>query len=129
MDITIKDNKFKINKLEIKPCKNCIKLIYNLSFLKLIGISFKIKNYKILKKTNSYIKLSIKDNDILKNIREIDTYLSKVFPEYINMLNNDEINIKKHDNIKNDSDIINININNLKKNNNKYYTQIYELNG
>lgn len=129
MDITIKDNKFKINKLEIKPCKNCIKLIYNLSFLKLIGISFKIKNYKILKKTNSYIKLSIKDNDTLKNIREIDTYLSNVFPEYIKMLNNDEINIKKHDNIKNDSDIINININNLKKNNNKYYTQIYELNG
>jgi hypothetical protein len=128
MDITIKDNKFTINKLEIKPCKNCIKLIYDLTFLKLIGISFKIKNYKVIKKTNSYVKLLIQDEITIKNIKKIDTYLSNIYPEYMIMLNNNEINVKNHDEKK--TDTINININNLKKNNdNKYYTQIYELNG
>jgi len=129
MNLIIKDDNFTTNNIKMKPCKNCIKLLYDLSFIKMIGLSFKINNYSLIKITNGLIRIKIMDKKMIKIINDIDTYLLNIYhQDYIRMITNNMLNIKRSDNSK-ISDSIILNINNLKKTNNKYYIQIYEING
>ena len=126
MNFSIKNKIFDIKNIELKECKKCTKLVYNLDFIKLIGIIFKITDYEIVKQFQNIIEIKINDNEIVNNLKLIDLYLKKQFKNYISFLNDKKIFIKVNDNYLNNQKLL-ININNIKRYNSENLVQIFAL--
>lgn len=126
MNFSIKKKVFDINNIELKECKKCTKLIYNLDFIKLIGIIFKVTDYDIIKHFQNIIEIKINDNEIINNLKLIDNYLKKNIINYISFLNDRKIIIKVNYNYLTNKNLL-ININNIKKYNYDNLVQIFAL--
>ena len=94
MDLSIKNEQFNIDNLELKVCKNCIKILYAVSTVQLIGITFTLQDFQIIEKNDNIIKLKIKNPSVLENIKKIDNKLHKEYNNYTEMLDNDNIYVK-----------------------------------
>lgn len=126
MNFSIKNKYFDIKNIELKECKKCTKLVYNLDFVKLIGIIFKITKYDVIKQFQNIVEIRINDNEIINNLKDLDNYLKKSFKNYTSFLNDKNIFIKVNDNYLNNQKLL-ININNIKKYNSEDLVQIFAL--
>lgn len=91
--IIIKEN-FDIKRVIFRESKNSIKLSYDINYISMIGITIKINSIYILDKgTFLIIKIGDKDKKLLNTI---DNYFSKKIENYDNILVNDTIKVKKH---------------------------------
>ena len=124
MELIIKQDKFDLNRIKFKYGKKCIKIIYDLKYLKMIGVTLRISKQKI-NQTDNFIFIDLKNTDNLNIIKKIDDYFKSRFKNYISFINNDIIKVKKHTNFKEDN--IYITLNNLKKINNNLKVQIFSI--
>lgn len=126
MNFSIKNKSFDIKNIELKECKKCTKLVYNLDFVKLIGVILAVTNYEIIKQFQNIIEIRINDIEIINNLKLLDKYLRNNFNNYISFLNDRNIFIKVNNNYLNNQKLL-ININNIKKYNSENLVQIFAL--
>ena len=81
--ILIKD--IDISKITINETMYTYKISYNLSYLTLIGLSFKLNNISIKELEYNY-HIIINDKDTITLLNDIDNLLSKTIPNYIPIL-------------------------------------------
>lgn len=124
MELIIKKDKLDLNRIKFKHGKKCIKIIYDLNYLKMIGITLKINENKI-NQNNDFIFINLKETDIQNIIYEIDKFFKSQFNNYLSFINNDIIKVKKHNNFKEGN--IYITLNNIKKINNNLKVQIFSI--
>ncbi len=124
MDIIIKNNIFDTTKIRFKYGKKCIKLIYDLNYILMIGLTFKIVPLKVVE-NDKILFIYLNDSKELSIFREIDEIFKNKFNDYISFLHNNIIKVKKHNYI-NGKDVY-VTINNLKKINNELKVQIFSL--
>ena len=124
--IIIKEN-FDIKRVIFRESKNSIKLSYDINYISMIGITIKINSIYILDKgTFLIIKIGDKDKKLLNTI---DNYFSKKIENYDNILVNDTIKVKKHNEYisPKDNDIL-ITMNSIKSNPNmRNKVQIFSI--
>ena len=124
MDIIIKNNIFDTTKIRFKYGKKCIKLIYDLNYILMIGLTFKIIPLKVIE-NDKILFVYLNESKELSIFQKIDNFFKEKFNDYISFLHNNVIKVKKH-NYKNDQNVY-ITINNLKKINNELKVQIFSL--
>ena len=124
MEIIIKNENFDVKNIKFKYGKKCIKILYDLNYILMIGLTFKISPFKIIE-NDKILFIYLKRNDELNLIKNIDTFLQKSFRNYTPFLNDNIIRVKKHNDY-NENDLY-ITINNLKKINNDLKVQIFSL--
>lgn len=116
MDIILNENNFNINKISIKDGRKTKKLMYDLNCIYLIGITFEIKDYIIIKQSNNYLFIDIEYSQLKDIFTIIDNHFNMKMDNYHSFIKNNIVKIKKHD-IKNytKNDNLYISLNNLKK--------------
>lgn len=116
MDIILNENNFNINKISIKDGRKIKKLLYDLNCIYLIGITFEIKEYVIVKQSNNYMFIDIEYSQLKDIFTSIDNHFNSNVDNYHSFIKNNIVKIKKHD-IKNytKNDNLYISLNNLKK--------------
>ena len=124
MELIIKQDSFDLDRIDFKFGKKCIKIIYNLGTIKMIGLTFKLSS-KEINETDDFIYINIKDTEDYKIVHMIDEYFKNKFKEYSSSIINNIIKVKKHNHYKN-NDIF-ITFNNLKKINDKLKVQIFTI--
>jgi hypothetical protein len=124
MDLIIKNNTFDTNKIKFKHGKKCIKIIYDLNYVLMIGLTFKIVPLKVVE-NDRILFIYLNKSEELTIFQKIDEYFKSYFDNYISFLHNNIIKVKKHNYI--DDREIYITINNLKKINNELKVQIFSL--
>ncbi|MBG00767.1 MAG: hypothetical protein CL470_00695 [Acidimicrobiaceae bacterium] len=122
MDLIIKPNTFNKDKIRFKYGKRCIKIIYDLDHLRMIGITLKIIPKKIIEDEHFLFLHIGDDNTILK---EIDDYFHKKHNSYHRFIIDDIIKVKKHHKV-NRNEVF-ITLNNLKKVDQKLKVQIFTI--
>ena len=122
MDLIIKPNTFNKDKIRFKYGKRCIKIIYDLDHLRMIGITLKIIPKKIIEDEHFLFLHIGDDNTILK---EIDDYFQKKHNSYHRFIIDDIIIVKKHHKV-NRNEVF-ITLNNLKKVDQKLKVQIFTI--
>ena len=125
MDLIIKESSFTQDKIKLKEGKKCIKILYNIDTISVIGISLKITEFTQTE-NNSFIFMNIKDSPQKYLIHKIDTYFSKL-KNYYSFLENNYIKVKKHSQYYPIKGTIFITFNNLKLINNKLKVQIFTI--
>jgi hypothetical protein len=124
MELIIKQDKLDLNRIKFKHGKKCIKIIYDLTYIKIIGITLKINEHKI-KQNDDFMFINLKNTENISILQKIDGFLKTQFNNYISFINNDIIKVKKHINFK-ESDIY-ITLNNIKNINNYLKVQIFSI--
>ena len=62
MNLLLKENNFDINRIILKESKKCIKLIYNLDYIYMLGLTIKLNNINYIENENFlFIELCNKD--------------------------------------------------------------------
>ena len=126
MDLILKDN-ICIDLIELKYSRKCIKLLYNLGYIRLIGLSLRLRNY-ISIFNNDYIYITINDPYQLGILNEINDFFTKkneVQP-YESFINDRIIKVKNNKRYNRDNSIY-ICLNNLKEYQGKYKLQIFTI--
>lgn len=123
MNIIIKNNELNLNNIRIK---NNNKILYNFNSIQLLGIPLLLKEftYDII---DNFLKVKIKDNDILEKIKLIDDFFYKKFKNYKRIIQDNIIYIKNIMNKKILPKEIYININSLKRKDFILYLNIFTL--
>ena len=124
MDIIIKNNIFDTTKIRFKYGKKCIKLIYDLNYILMIGLTFKIVPLKVIE-NDKILFIYLNDGKELSIFQKIDEIFKNKFSNYTSFLHNNIIKVKKHNYI--NGKYIYVTINNLKKINNELKVQIFSL--
>ena len=126
MDLILKDN-ICIDLIELKYSRKCIKILYNLGYIRLIGMSLRLRNYTPLF-NNDYIYITINDPYQLGIFREINEFLKekKEVQPYESFINERVIKVKNNKRYNSDSSIY-ICLNNLKEYRGKYKLQIFTI--
>lgn len=128
MNLLLKENNFDINRIILKESKKCIKLIYNLDYIYMLGLTIKLNNINYIENENFlFIELCNKDQiTLLKNINNFIASKIKNYQSFFNGYYN--IKVKKHNYYKkNENNTINITLNNLKKIKEDYKVQIFTI--
>ena len=112
--IIIKEN-FDFKRIIFRESKNSIKISYNINFVSMIGITINIEyDYILDKGTYLIVKLKKKDK---KLIEDIDSFFKRIVINYDNMLINDTIKVKKHNEYKAPKcEKLSVTMNSIKKN-------------
>lgn len=112
--IIIKEN-FDFKRIIFRESKNSIKISYNINFVSMIGITINIEyDYILDKGTYLIVKLKKKDK---KLIEDIDSFFKGLVINYDNMLINDTIKVKKHNEYKTPKcEKLSVTMNSIKKN-------------
>jgi hypothetical protein len=112
--IIIKEN-FDFKRIIFRESKNSIKISYNINFVSMIGITINIEyDYILDKGTYLIVKLKKKDK---KLIEDIDSFFKGLVINYDNMLINDTIKVKKHNEYKAPKcEKLSVTMNSIKKN-------------
>ena len=76
MDLIIKESTFDIKRVKFKKGKKVTKILYDLDYIIVIGITLKIELYNY-NETFNYLLLNIKDSPQLPLLMNIDTSLKK----------------------------------------------------
>ena len=126
MDLILKDN-ICIDLIELKYSRKCIKLLYNLGYIRLIGISLRLRNYTPIF-SNDYIYITINDPYQLRILNEINEFFKKMdeIQPYESFINDRIIKVKNNKRYNSDSSIY-ICLNNLKEYQGKYKLQIFTI--
>lgn len=114
--IIIKEN-FEFKRIIFRESKNSIKISYNINFVSMIGLTINIDyDYILDKGTFLIVKLKKKDKKLIEGI---DSFFKGLVIDYDNMLFNDTIKVKKHNEYKTPKcEKLTITMNSIKKNTN-----------
>ena len=127
MDIIIKDTTFNTDKIKLKQGKKCLKILYDLKSVLVIGLSFQINNYTY-QENNNFLLVDMVNSPQLQLLKRVDEYFQLYFTNYQSFIINDKIKIKKNNNYHPiDEDNLYISLNNLKKFNSLFKVQIYTI--
>ena len=123
MNLIIKKGNFDRQRIHIKSGKKCNKILYNLDYVTMIGITLNVEDQEYTEDEN-FIYIDVKDQKLKRILNEIDTIIDNKYDNYLSFLSFNKIKVKKHiDFIK----MKNISINNIKLINNKAKVQIFTL--
>ena len=125
MELIIKQDNFDLNRINFKYGKKCIKLIYDLNYIKIIGLTLKLDDNIITNQTQDFIYINIEKSKNLSIIKNIDNYFKNKFKDYTSFINNNIIKVKKNIKFKEDENYITLN--NLKKINDNFKVQIFSI--
>tara|TARA_B110000285_G_C15125429_1_gene619880 strand:- start:203 stop:574 length:372 start_codon:yes stop_codon:yes gene_type:complete len=123
MNLIIKKGNFNTNRIHIKNGKKCNKILYNLDYVSMIGITLNVENEEYVEDVN-FIYIDVKDYQLKYILNEIDSLMKKNYGNYLSFLSFNKIKVKKHSNFKK---MKNISINNIKLINNKAKVQIFTI--
>tara|TARA_A100001037_G_C15010481_1_gene571443 strand:- start:542 stop:925 length:384 start_codon:yes stop_codon:yes gene_type:complete len=127
MDLIIKESTFDIKRVKFKKGKKVTKILYDLDFIIVIGITLKIEGYNY-NETYNYLFLNIKDSPQLSLLMSIDTFFKKNLEYYQSFINKNTIRVKKHKGFKNCNKLLYITLNSLKEVHDKFYkVQIFTI--
>jgi hypothetical protein len=124
MELIIKQDSFDLNRIKFKYGLKCIKLIYDLYVIKMIGITLKLSS-RNLNETPDFLFINLNGSDEYELLKKIDAYFANHFNHYSSFIIHDIIKVKKHDGFK--SGEIYITLNNLKKINDVFKVQIFTI--
>jgi len=96
MDLIIKDKTFDVDLIDLKTGKNSKKIIYDLGSLYLIGLSFKIENYRIVNQSKKFLFIDTTESPQLEILLTINEYFKNNNKPYRSYINDNIIEIKKH---------------------------------
>lgn len=127
MDLILQNKSIDVKNIKLKHSLKCIKIIYDLNYILLLGISLKLNNYDAVF-SNNYIYITIRDNSQKKLLKKIDMYLQNMIIGDYNSFINDKYNIKvKNNKSYNINDDIYISLNNLKQYNERWKLHIFTI--
>ncbi len=127
MDLIIKESTFDIKRVKFKKGKKVTKILYDLDFIIVIGITLKIEEYNY-NETYNYLFLNIKDSPQLQLLMSIDTFFKKNLEYYQSFINKNTIRVKKHKGFKNCNKLLYITLNSLKEVHDRTYkVQIFTI--
>ena len=128
MDLIIKDNTFDVELINLKNGKNSKKIIYDLGSLYLIGLSFKIENYRIENQSKKFLFIDTTESPQLKILLRINEYFKRTNKPYKSYINDNIIEVKKHNyNIIHKDDELFISINNIKMKKSYFNVQLFTI--
>lgn len=128
MDLIIKDNTFDVELINLKNGKNSKKIIYDLGSLYLIGLSFKIENYRIVNQSKKFLFIDTTESPQLKILLRINEYFKRTNKPYKSYINDNIIEVKKHNyNIIHKDDELFISINNIKMKKSYFNVQLFTI--
>ena len=128
MEIILNQNNFNIQNITIKESRKTKKLLYNLNCIYLIGLSFQIEDYVIIKQSNNYLFIDIEYSPLKNILLMIDRYFQSKIINYVSFIKNNIIKIKKHIMKKYQiNDNLYISLNNLKKNSKVTILQLFTM--
>ena len=128
MDLIIKDNTFDVELINLKNGKNSKKIIYDLGSLYLIGLSFKIENYRIVNQSKKFLFIDTTESPQLKILLRINEYFKMTNKPYKSYINDNIIEVKKHNyNIIHKDDELFISINNIKMKKSYFNVQLFTI--
>jgi hypothetical protein len=129
MILILKENNLDIDRIKLKTNKRCIKLIYDMDGILLIGLTFKISEYQKIYHNNS-ILIELLNEKQLKAFIRIDNHLLSLIENYKPFIVKDKyLKIKNYvgNNGNNNIQPIIVTINNLKRFNEQYRAHIYTV--
>jgi len=121
MKLILNKNNFSLNNIKFIHKTKYIKLIYDLNGIYMNGIYIRITNFKIYK-NNNYLYVILLNEEDMTFINNIILYINDKLNINISLKNN--VIRLKNDNYINDN-YIDLNINNIKKFDNKYILYVY----
>lgn len=128
MDLIIKDKTFDVELINLKNGKNSKKIIYDLGSLYLIGLSFKIENYRIVNQSKKFLFIDTTESPQLKILRKINEYFKRNNKPYKSYINDNIIEVKKHNyNTIHKNDELFISINNIKMKKSYFNVQLFTI--
>ena len=128
MDLIIKDKTFDVELINLKNGKNSKKIIYDLGSLYLIGLSFKIENYRIVNRSKKFLFIDTTESPQLKILRKINEYFKRNNKPYKSYINDNIIEVKKHNyNTIHKNDELFISINNIKMKKSYFNVQLFTI--
>ena len=127
MDLILQNNSVDVRNIKLKHSLKCIKIIYDLGYILLLGISLKLNNYDAIF-SNNYIYITIHENSQKKLLKNINMYLQTMVEGDYNSFISDKYTIK----VKNNkgykvNDNIYISLNNLKQYNERWKLHIFTI--
>tara|TARA_B100000214_G_scaffold348603_1_gene300801 strand:- start:2610 stop:2996 length:387 start_codon:yes stop_codon:yes gene_type:complete len=128
MDLIIKDKTFDVDLIDLKTGKNSKKIIYDLGSLYLIGLSFKIENYRIVNQSKKFLFIDTTESPQLEILLTINEYFKNNNKPYRSYINDNIIEIKKHNyNTIHKGDELFISINNIKMIKSYFNVQLFTI--
>lgn len=128
MDLIIKDKTFDVDLIDLKTGKNSKKIIYDLGSLYLIGLSFKIENYRIVNQSKKLLFIDTTESPQLEILLTINEYFKNTNKPYRSYINDNIIEIKKHNyNTIHKGDELFISINNIKMIKSYFNVQLFTI--
>ena len=96
MDLIIRKEFFDTNRIGIKHGRNAKKIIYNLDYLSMIGISFEVREYIIVNQSNKYLFIDIEESMDKDIFIKIDQFFKNKYKPYKSFMDNYILKVKKH---------------------------------
>ena len=127
MDLILQNNSIDVKNITLKHSLKCIKIIYDLGYILLLGISLKLNNCDTIF-SNNYIYITIHDYNQKKLLKNIDIFLQTMVGGDYNSFINDKniIKVKNNKGYKINDDIY-ISLNNLKQYNERWKLHIFTI--
>ena len=132
MELIINEKIFLEENIIIKEKKNHSKILYNIDEINLIGLPFKIHDYKIINQSEKYITINIENSPQKNTLEKINKYFVQYYHDkklnYLDFISNNNIKIKKNSyKIYKNNDLLLITINNLKPYNLNINVQLFTI--
>ena len=114
MDLILITNSLKLSNIQLKHSVKSIKIIYDLNYILILGISLKLYNYNAIF-SNNYIYITLNDPVQKKVLKDIDNHIKKLLEKpYQSFMKSDVIKVKNNKGYTMNDDIY-ISLNNIKE--------------
>ena len=123
MNLILRNHNFSTNRIHIKEGKKCNKILYDLDYVTMIGITLNVSSETYVE-DDDFIYIDIKDKELTSILKMIDGLINEKYDNYLSFLSFNKIKVKKHDSF---DRLRNITINNIKRINGKSKVQIFTL--
>ena len=126
MDLILLTNSIKLSNIRLKHSIKSIKIIYDLNYILILGLSLKLYNYNAIF-SNNYIYITLKDPLQRKVLKHIDNHINKLLEKpYQSFMNSDVIKVKNNKGYTMNDDIY-ISLNNIKEYNGVWKLHIFTI--
>jgi hypothetical protein len=126
MDLILLTDSLKLSHIRLKHSIQTIKIIYDLNYIFILGVSLKLRNYNAVF-SNNYIYISLKDPSQTKILKDIDNHIRHLLDKpYHSFINRDVIKVKNHKGYTINDDIY-ISLNNIKEYNGIWKLHIFTI--
>jgi len=126
MDLILLTDSLKLSHIRLKHSIKTVKIIYDLNYIFILGISLKLRNYDAVF-SNNYVYISLKDPSQKKILKDIDNHIHHLLDKpYQSFINRDVIKVKNNKGYTINDDIY-ISLNNIKEYNGIWKLHIFTI--